>query len=171
MVSAFISYASPDREVAHSLANKLEDQGISVLFDHKTLVAGQDFQQIIPNQIKNADIVIILLSNHSRRSRWVEAELQFALENNNNVIPVLLDDSATENWVWPLISDRNTIKYKSEEDIDHIIDRILQTKGIIAPPMTKAMPQATRSFTWVVPILTAILGAVGSAIIIWLLKT
>ncbi|GEM_PF-5041181 len=127
MSDVFISFAHQDVSMAHLLARKLQEQGLSVFFDQSTLVSGDSFKKSILEKIKIAQVVVVLLSNNSKRSRWVEHELQTVLENNSNVIPVLLDSSATENWVWPLISNRNAIKYKSGDDISIITDNILKT--------------------------------------------
>src|SRR5262245_13427270 len=103
MSSVFISYSRDDQTVASALSHELEERGLSVFRDI-AITAGEDFSHQIRDALAHADVVVVLLSSNSGRSRWVKDEVATALESRKTVIPVLLDAGAKENWVWPLLA-------------------------------------------------------------------
>ena len=73
--------------------------------------------------------MVLLLSGKSRRGHWVERELELILEQTTTVIPVLLDEHAKDNWVWPLVSDRNALTLKDTSDAESIANDIYRWVG------------------------------------------
>ena len=161
MSSVFISYSHDDQTVASALSHELEERGLSVFRD-SAITAGEDFSHQIRDALAHADVVVVLLSSNSGRSRWVKDEVATALESRKTVIPVLLDAGAKENWVWPLLADRTarTINSKADlhqlaSDIEHSIEK--------RPPAAMAHPMRASSTRWLlvaVAILAALLGAI-----------
>lgn len=115
MLKVFISYVREDGAFAMALASRLKADGFAVLIDREVLVAGERWEDQIGRAIHDADFVVLLLSRHTQRSRWVQRELTTALEssNRNRIITVLRDEKATENLVWPLVADRVAIRETS----------------------------------------------------------
>lgn len=66
----FISYASQDRARAFSLSERLGREGHSVFID-QSLRSGSRFSLAIGEEIDKSDIVIVLWTRHSVKSRWV----------------------------------------------------------------------------------------------------
>jgi hypothetical protein len=128
MSDVFMSYAREDNEVAKQLRQTLEDQGWSVHFD-RYIAAGQDFSEVITEAVSRARVVLVLLSRHSKRSRWLENELAIALEKGQTVIPILLDSEAKDNWIWPLISDRMAIQVKSDAELNEVKELLVNVLG------------------------------------------
>ncbi len=141
MSHVYISYARPDKDFAERLFDELKKSNVKVWLDIEGLVAGEDFNSIILDQIKNAKVVVVLLSQHSRRAGFVEYEFRSALEHNPNVIPVLLDSSATENWIWPLIADRQAIGYDPNTSRKELVEQVTQTVLSVSD-RTQATPSA-----------------------------
>jgi len=110
MADVFISYASADRQSAEVIVKHLDAAGYSVFLDQRAIVAGLDWSQRIMSEIQSAGATIVLLSSHSRQSLWVREEVQVALDQTKHVIPVLLDDEATQNWIWPLLAQRQGLR-------------------------------------------------------------
>lgn len=47
---------------------------------------------------------------------------------SKRIVPVLLDEAAKDNWVWPLIADRQVALVRPErrfEDVDEIVDGLI----------------------------------------------
>jgi TRAP-type uncharacterized transport system substrate-binding protein len=59
------------------------------------------------------------------RNTWLEKELVAALETRN-VIPVLLDEKAKDNRIWPLIADRNAIDLKKAGSLNAVAQEVAQ---------------------------------------------
>ncbi len=118
MADVFISYASGDAAQAMQLHHALVDVGLSVFRDQEVLVAGHDFSRAIAESLRSSKAVVVLLSANTRRGGWVQEELTSVLEAKAGplVIPVLLDRQAKENWVWPLVADRQAIDLTERPD-------------------------------------------------------
>ena len=68
MADIFLSYAREDLAKAKLLAAALEKQGWSVFWDRTSLLAGQDFDQVIEQAIEQARCMIVAWSAASKTS-------------------------------------------------------------------------------------------------------
>ena len=91
MKDIFLSYASRDREQATIFVEALEKEGWTIWWD-QTLLAGQDYESKITEELKESKGVIVLLSNNSVNSEWVSAECSYAMDRfKKPLLPVLLE--------------------------------------------------------------------------------
>lgn len=74
MSDVFISYAHEDRETAQKLADLIQRVGGWSVWWDRTLLPGQQFDEVIQEAIESAKCVIVIWSHHSVRSRWVKTE-------------------------------------------------------------------------------------------------
>src|SRR4051812_40380628 len=93
----FISYAGEDVDLANDLAIKLTASGLEVWWAKWEILPGDDLvDQVFEKGLKNADVVIVILSQASVNKPWVRAELNVAAVKRINgltkLIPVVLDD-------------------------------------------------------------------------------
>ena len=77
MADVFISYKSDDRAWAQALNDLLESNGLSVWWD-TSLLAGQQFPTMIRQELDNAHAVVVVWSQKSWESHWVQAEATMA---------------------------------------------------------------------------------------------
>src|SRR5882724_5989648 len=91
MNEIFISYKREERDIARQLADTLEGRGWTVWWDPK-LRAGEHFDDVIEDAIKNAKCVIVLWSARSIMSEYVKDEATYALELGK-LVPVALDNN------------------------------------------------------------------------------
>ena len=94
MTSVFISYSRKDRTVADHIAAELRNRGAEVFIDYQKLVAGEDFIGRLGKEIESREYFIIIVSPRSVDSKWVKAEVSWALHNNKTIIPVLLEPAS-----------------------------------------------------------------------------
>lgn len=92
MADIFLSYSREDIDVAHKLTLLLEKQGWSVYWDKTSILAGQNFVEVIENELQTCLCVLVLWSKNSSQSNWVRDEAEFGI-NRRILIPVLLDDT------------------------------------------------------------------------------
>jgi hypothetical protein len=118
MADVFISYSREDSAFAEQLSSRLRREGLSVAIDRDVLIAGAPWPERLGGEIEMAKVVVLLLSGHTRKRDWVQQELIFALKNNSErlIIPVLLDDTAKDNPVWPLVADMKPVRVVEFED-------------------------------------------------------
>jgi hypothetical protein len=90
MADIFLSYAREDTKKAEMLANALESQGWTIFWDRTSLLAGQDFEAVIEQAIKQAGCMIVAWSEASKQSDWVRGEAGIGRERNI-LVPILFE--------------------------------------------------------------------------------
>lgn len=85
----FISYCHENREAARILAETVMARGCSVWWDH-ALVAGDSYTEVIEQKLDEARAVIVIWSEHSRKSHWVRDEAAVG-RDRNRLLPVAID--------------------------------------------------------------------------------
>lgn len=97
MKTIFLSHSSRDREFVNRLARDLQTGGFNVWYDQWRLNVGDSLLEKIQEGIEKASWLVVVLSPHSVKSRWVKEELNLGLarqlaENSVFVLPVLYMD-------------------------------------------------------------------------------
>ncbi len=140
---AFVSHASEDKErFVLGFATKLLDRGIDVWLDKWEILPGDSLiDKIFEEGIKDAQAIIVVLSQYSVDKKWVREELNAAVVKNINgiskLIPVVIDDcqvpEALQSTVWEKIKDLDS--YEAEfESIVHAIYEHREKPPIGMPP-------------------------------------
>jgi DNA-binding response OmpR family regulator len=73
--ACFISYSTEDKEFAERLYADLRENGIRCWFAPHEMRGGQKLHDQIVDAIRLHDRVLVILSEHSMRSRWVRTEI------------------------------------------------------------------------------------------------
>jgi hypothetical protein len=99
--SLFISYCSKDEILARRLHADLQASGVRCWFAPEDLKIGTRFRQRIDEAIQLQDKLLLLLSEHSISSTWVENEVEAALQKEDQrqrevLFPVRLDDTVMQ---------------------------------------------------------------------------
>jgi hypothetical protein len=99
--TCFISYASPDQDFAQKLYNDLQAKGVRCWFAPEDMKIGDRIRPVIDRAIRVRDKLLLVLSEHSIGSQWVETEVETALEeerryNKTVLFPIRLDDAVME---------------------------------------------------------------------------
>jgi formylglycine-generating enzyme required for sulfatase activity len=90
MADIFLSYAREDRDVARRVAHHLESRGWTVFWDAR-LRAGQDFAEILLQQLRQARCEVVLWSRASVASGWVRDEAGRG-RDRHILVPVLIEN-------------------------------------------------------------------------------
>jgi TIR domain len=92
----FVSHSSKDKPFVRKLVEALKKHLLNVWVDEHEIKVGDSLVGKISEALKDADYLVIVLSQASVSSRWVEQELNAALTNQISgkgvVLPVLLED-------------------------------------------------------------------------------
>ena len=105
--SVFISYSTRDESFAKRLHADLQNTGVRCWFAPEDLKIGSRFQEDIQKSIHQHDKLLLILSQHSLASTWVEQEVNTALAAETAsgkpiLFPVRLDDDVMSvNIGWP----------------------------------------------------------------------
>jgi len=104
--SCFISYSTKDQEFAERLHADLQNDGVRCWFAPHDMAIGRKILDEIDVAIRLRDKVLLILSQHSIRSDWVEDEVTKAFEEERKrqqivLFPVRLDDAVMDtNEAW-----------------------------------------------------------------------
>lgn len=96
--TCFLSYSHNDEEFAKRLYNDLQGNGVRCWFAPEELKGGDFYRHKIDESIRLYDKVLLLLSEHSVKSKWVEEEVEKAWkkedqQNTQALFPIRLDDA------------------------------------------------------------------------------
>jgi formylglycine-generating enzyme required for sulfatase activity len=84
----FISYSRADKEFVDQLARNLVENGIDVWIDRSNIRGGDRWRQRITEGISSSQLVVVVLSQQSLYSEYIERELCIAANHRKPLIPV-----------------------------------------------------------------------------------
>jgi uncharacterized protein YjbI with pentapeptide repeats len=99
--SCFISYASRDLIFAKSLHADLQNKSVRCWFAPVDMQIGDEFRSCIDSSIHFHDRLLLILSEHSLKSRWVQKEVETAFEKEERenrlvLCPIRLDEAVMQ---------------------------------------------------------------------------
>jgi hypothetical protein len=142
--SCFISYSSKDQGFAERLHADLQAQKLRVWFAPEDLKIGDRFQERIEESIRLYDKVMIVLSEASVQSRWVEREVNAAREreereNRTVLFPIRIDEavmSAPQPWAADIRRGRHIGDFTGWKDHDSYQKALQRLLRDLAPGPT-----------------------------------
>ncbi len=135
--SCFISYSSRDQEFAERLHADLQAKGVRCWFAEEDLKIGDKFQDRIEESIRYHDKLLLVLSENSIQSPWVEREVQAAFEREQRsnklvLFPIRLDEAVMETpraWAADIRRTRHIGEFNRWRDHDsykRALERLLR---------------------------------------------
>lgn len=127
----FVSYSHEDKEIANKIAFTLKKMGHNVWFDDWKIKAGDNIISKINQGIKQADAIIVIVSENSLNSKWVFKEFSAMAfgeisKGSSRIIPVLIDKSSVPSY---LSNYRYLdLSYNFEEGIKELINTLTHDK-------------------------------------------
>ena len=124
--SCFISYSSKDDDFARRLHADLQQNGVRCWFAPEDLKIGDKFRTRIDESIRIYDKLMVILTEHSIGSTWVEEEVEAALEKERKsrtlvLFPIRLDDAVMDTdqaWAASLRRRRHIGDFRNWKDHD-----------------------------------------------------
>ena len=98
MARIFISYTRRDKSTAQTYVEELR-----MMYEHhdvwydNSLHGGEDWWRHILRQIDACDVFIFLISNRSLQSYYCQQEIQYAVEQNKQILPVMINSRVNLN--------------------------------------------------------------------------
>lgn len=121
--SCFISYSWGDKRFARRLHDDLQTVGVRCWLDEKDLEVGQSLMTQIDRGMQAHDKVLLVISDASVRSSWVNAEIDNALRleqarNKTVLFPIYLDDAiiSSETPRLTRVKDKYMLDFRDWED-------------------------------------------------------
>ena len=135
--SCFISYSTRDQKFAGLLHSQLRGKGARVWLATEDLKIGDRFRAKIDEAIRLYDKLLLVLSENSVKSQWVEAEVEAAFEKEQKqkrtvLFPIRLDDAVMdteEAWAADIRRTRHIGDFRNWKDHDEFqnaLERLLR---------------------------------------------
>jgi TIR domain-containing protein len=125
----FLSYSYGDLDTARELAENLRHADISL--DPDFAISGQQIVEQLNDTLRSASAVIILVSERSLKSQWVQFELGVALGTGKPIIPVLIGNEELHLPEWlqglPYLDARN----RPLSDVAKELTQALSARGVV----------------------------------------
>ena len=134
----FISYASEDSALVHSIRNRLAALDIACWLDQEQIKPGQDWSKALQEAISDSRLCLIVIGGHAQEKPWLSKEWALILASTWNepdlaVLPVLVDDADLPTFLRKWQSFRCT---RTPADIDYVCKRVEQTIELKASQKT-----------------------------------
>lgn len=135
--TCFISYSSKDQDFVELLYADLQSKGIRCWFALEDMKIGDKIRVRIDESISMYDKLLLILSEHSVESNWVEYEVETALAKETKgkptvLFPIRLDDTLMESstaWAAHIENTRHIgdfRKWKEQDAYQRAFTRLLR---------------------------------------------
>lgn len=93
--SVFLSHSSADGQLARWIADHSGAVGIEVYLFEGDVQPGTNISEKLKREIQRADAVVVLLTQHSQASAYVQQEIGFAEAHGKLIVPILCAEYQT----------------------------------------------------------------------------
>lgn len=146
--SCFISYSSDNLDFVQRLYGDLQNTGVRCWYAPEDLKIGDEFAQAIQESIRQRDKLLLVLSEQSIESKWVEDEVNMALEEESRkekqvLFPIRIDDAimdTTKAWAGRIKRKRHMGDFTNWKDRDaykKALNQLIQDLKEEKEPITK----------------------------------
>lgn len=143
--TCFISYSSQDQDFAERLYTDLQSKGVRCWFASEDLKSEEKFWHRIDESIRLYDKLLVILSEHSVDSAWVENEVTAALkkeQHHNKLVffPIKLDETVMQThlpWAVTIRRSRHIedfTRWKERDAYEKSLKRLLRDLKAEHPP-------------------------------------
>jgi len=146
--TCFISYSSKDQEFVERLYADLQSKGVRCWFAPEDLKTGDKIRDRIDQSIRLHDKLLLVLSEHSVNSSWVEFEVEAAIAKESSkqtlmLFPIRLDSAVKDSpssWAAHIRRTRHITdfsKWKQHDAYQKVLNRLLRDLQPETPPITE----------------------------------
>ena len=137
----FISYSSINSSTALAICHELEDNFIKCWMAPRDIPVGSKYASVIAQAIKNCKAVVLVFSEQSAISPWVESEINIAFSNRKPIVPYKIDAVTLENYdeFYMMLNNRHWIEsYPDFKDrFADLVKVVSAMVGITPQPRTE----------------------------------
>lgn len=125
----FISYCHANKKIVYSITDKLENHGMDLWINKKSIEYGENITRSICSGINESDLAILFLSKEIINSNFSQFELENVISNMINktmgCFMVKLDD-VNVNDIMPSLSNYLYYDFNGDSDIDKLVEAIIK---------------------------------------------
>lgn len=126
----FVSYAHVDRDFVKPITGALSERGYEIWIDWEDIPQTADWWQEIEAGIDASNTFVFFVSPASAQSEICYREVQYAVDNNKRIVPILcesISDNALVERLHPAIRIHNWLLFDDATDFENNIQRLINT--------------------------------------------
>ncbi len=132
--SCFISYSTKDEDFARQIYADLRAAGVACWYAPEDMKIGDKIRDTLHKAVWVRSKLLLILSDHSVQSGWVEEEVEAAFEKEREtgtlmLFPVLLDDTVMDlkvGWAAHIKRTRHFGDFRQQEEYEQQLKRLLR---------------------------------------------
>lgn len=146
----FISYSSKNATTAQAICHELEDNHIKCWMAPRDIPVGAKYASVISKAIKDCKVVVLVFSEQSAISPWVESEINIAFSNRKPIVPYKIDTANLENYdeFYLMLNNRHWIKaypdFKTR--FTELVSVVSTLVGVVPDPKDTKQPTLTKTY-------------------------
>ena len=123
----FISYSSRQKNIADAICHVLEEHNIKCWIAPRDIPVGEKYAAVITRAIKESKLVVLVFSELSAVSPWVESEINIAFSNRKPILPYKVDNANLNDYdeFYLMLNNRHWIE--SVPDFRSRFNELLET--------------------------------------------
>jgi len=114
--TVFISYSSKDTQTVKKITQVLSSAGIRYWKAPEMIPAGSNYAREIPRAIEKCQVFLLILSESSQESIWVEKEIDCAINHRKTIVPLNLTGVPLSEMFRFYLNNVQTIWYNENEE-------------------------------------------------------
>ena len=134
--SVFISYSSKDNAFANKVVKLLDKMGVTYWKAPEMIPAGSNYAREIPRAIRECDVFLLILSQYSQESIWVEKEVDSAICYRKSIVPLQIDKEPLNEMFRFYLNNVQTISY--EENPKEAFSTLVEQLTRLLPKKSEA---------------------------------
>ncbi len=119
----YISASRDDMRVGSRIRQHLNDSGITLLPDAENIENSEHWLDTTEKAIRDSDLMLVLVSEATLDSQFMEVEYKFARKKGIAIIAVLTEKVQLPSW----LTDLQAIDFREERDFDLLVDTVKQS--------------------------------------------
>ncbi|MCM1236188.1 MAG: toll/interleukin-1 receptor domain-containing protein [Ruminococcus flavefaciens] len=112
----FVSHSSKDEKVVNDILELLRQLNISYWKAPEMIPVGSNYAREIPRAIKECEIFLLVLSEASQVSIWIEKEIDMAINCRKTIVPVKIDPAPLNDLYSFYLNNVQAISYSGNTD-------------------------------------------------------
>jgi hypothetical protein len=152
---AFISHASEDAAIAATIADYLENNGVSCWIAPRDLTPGREYSSEIVDGIESSAVFVLVLSENANESIYVKREVERAVSKGKPVFPIRVREVMPSKSLELFISSAHWIdawKPPMEKYLERLAQSISAAAAVYpAGPPPSAPLRSTIAGSWSAP--------------------
>ncbi len=126
----FISYSSKDAQTIEKILQQMTANGIHYWKAPEMIPAGSNYAREIPRAIESCNVFVLMISESSQESIWVEKEIDCAINERKTIVPLNLTGIPLSGMFKFYLNNVQTIDYSKDPEgaMQQFLERL---KGLV----------------------------------------